>query len=72
MAPPLSPDAVTYNDGTAATVEQMTTDINNFLAFVAEPKLEERKQTGFKVIIFLVILTILLYLAKREVWRKVH
>ncbi|MFZ9080801.1 MAG: cytochrome c1 [Alphaproteobacteria bacterium] len=46
--------------------------MNNFLAFVAEPKLEERKQTGFKVIIFLVILTILLYLAKREVWRKVH
>jgi ubiquinol-cytochrome c reductase cytochrome c1 subunit len=72
MAPPLTADAVTYNDGTAATVEQMTVDINNFLAFVAEPKLEERKQTGLKVLIFLIILTVLLYLAKREVWRKVH
>ena len=72
MAPPLLADAVTYNDGTPATVEQMTVDINNFLAFVAEPKLEERKQTGLKVLIFLIILTVLLYLAKREVWRKVH
>jgi len=72
MAPPLSEGLVEYNDGTPATVEQMVQDITQFLTFVGEPKLEERKQLGVKVVIFLVILTVLLYLVKRQVWRKVH
>ena len=49
MPPPLSADEVTYADGTPATVEQMAHDVTQFLAWVAEPKLEERKQTGLKV-----------------------
>lgn len=72
MAPPIVEGLVEYNDGTPATVAQMTSDVSEFLAFVAEPKLEERKQMGVKVILFLVILTVLLYIVKREVWRKVH
>lgn len=72
MAPPLSADAVEYNDGTPATVDQMTQDLTQFLTFVGEPTLEERKQMGVKVIVFLIILTIMLYLVKREVWRKLH
>ncbi len=72
MAPPLFDGAVEYADGTPASVEQMTKDVTQFLAFVAEPKLEERKRMGVKVVLFLVILTVLLYLVKKQVWRKIH
>jgi len=72
MPPPLSADQVTYDDGTTATVEQMAKDVTQFLSWLAEPKMEERKQTGIKVMLFLVILTVLLYLYKRKVWADVH
>ena len=72
MAPPLFEGAVEYGDGTPATIDQMVNDVTQFLAFVAEPKLEERKQMGVKVVAFLIILTIMLYLVKKQIWRKVH
>ena len=40
--------------------------------YVAEPKLNERKSMGFKILIFLLILTVLLYLTKKQIWRKLH
>lgn len=72
MAQPLYPDSVTYADGTPATVDQMATDVAQFLMWAAEPKLEARKHTGLKVLIFLVVFTGVLYAAKRKVWRDVH
>lgn len=72
MPPPLNDDQVAYTDGTKATRAQMAMDVTQFLAWLAEPKMEERKQTGIKVIIFLVILTGLLYAYKRKVWAKLH
>lgn len=72
MAPPLADGTIEYADGTKATKEQMIKDVNEFLAYVAEPKLEERKSLGFKALIFLIILTVMLYLVKKQVWRKVH
>ncbi len=72
MAPPLSEDVVTYADGTPATVDQMSHDLATFLMWTAEPKLEVRKQTGLKVIIFLLVLTVLLYAVKRKIWSDVH
>ena len=72
MPPPLASDGlVTYGDGTEATREQMASDVANFLMWAAEPKLEARKQTGVKVMIFLVIFAGILYIAKRRVWRDV-
>ncbi len=68
MPQPLNPDQVTYADGTKATVEQMARDVSAFLMWTAEPKLEERKRLGFKVMIFLVILTGLFIAAKKRVW----
>ncbi len=47
MPPPLRADSVTYSDGTAATVDQEAHDVVTFLSWAAEPKMEERKQTGF-------------------------
>ncbi len=72
MAMPLFDDGVEYADGTPATVEQMATDVANFLMWTAEPKLEDRKGMGIKVILFLLVFTGILYAAKRKVWADVH
>jgi ubiquinol-cytochrome c reductase cytochrome c1 subunit len=71
MAPPLADDgAVDYKDGTVATKEQMAIDVVNFLQFVAEPEMEQRKKMGVAVIIFLVILTTLFAIAKKRIWKR--
>ncbi|MEM7227094.1 MAG: cytochrome c1 [Pseudomonadota bacterium] len=72
MAAPLFDDGVEYADGTPATVDQQARDITVFLMWAAEPKLEERKQTGLKVIGFLIIMTALLYVVKRKIWADLH
>ena len=71
MPPPLDDDAVEYTDGTSATVEQMSLDVVHFLMWAAEPKLEARKRMGIKVILFLLVLTALLYASKRRIWSRV-
>ncbi len=71
MPPPLSDDLVEYADGTKATTEQMAEDVATFMYWAAEPKLEARKEMGFKVIIFMTILTIMLYFVNKSVWKKV-
>jgi len=72
MPPPLAEGIVEYDDGTEATVEQMAYDLTTFLTWAAEPTLEERKQVGLKTMLFLVVLTGLLYATKRKVWSDVH
>jgi ubiquinol-cytochrome c reductase cytochrome c1 subunit len=46
----------------------MATDVAAFLAWTADPKAEERKALGFQVMAFLLLLTVLVYLAYRQVW----
>jgi len=72
MAAPLFDDLVEYADGTPATVDQMAKDVTSFMAWAAEPTMEVRKRTGIKVILFLLVLTGLLYAVKRKVWSDVH
>ena len=50
----------------------MARDVTTFLAWAAEPELEQRRAMGFKVIIFLTILGGLAYAVKRKVWSDVH
>jgi ubiquinol-cytochrome c reductase cytochrome c1 subunit len=72
MAPPLISDGqVEYQDGTEATVEQMAKDLTVFLQWAAEPEMESRKQMGLKVILFLIISTVVLYIAKKRIWSDV-
>jgi len=71
MPTPLSDDQVTYDDGTKASVDQMAQDVAAFLAWTAEPKLEERKKLGFMVMIYLGVLSLLLYLVKKKIWADV-
>jgi ubiquinol-cytochrome c reductase cytochrome c1 subunit len=72
MPPPLSDGAVSFADGTQATVPQMAHDVAVFLAWAAEPNLDDRHRTGVKTILFLIVLTALLYAVKRKVWSKIH
>jgi cytochrome c1 len=72
MPKPLSDGAVDYTDGSPKTVQQYAKDVTAFLMWVAEPKLEERKRTGFRVIIFLVVFASLLYFVKKKIWASVH
>jgi ubiquinol-cytochrome c reductase cytochrome c1 subunit len=71
MAPQLTPDRVTFDDGTKATPEQMAHDVATFLEWAAEPKAEERKETGFAVMIYLLLLTGVLYASYRRIWKNV-
>ena len=65
-------DGIEYTDGTAATEVQMARDVTTFLTWAAEPKLEERKRMGFKVIIYLLILAFLFYFTNKRIWRDSH
>jgi ubiquinol-cytochrome c reductase cytochrome c1 subunit len=71
MAPSLFEGQVKYADGTKASTDQMAKDVVTFLSWAAEPEMEQRKQMGIKVIFYLLILTIVLYLSKRKIWKNV-
>ncbi len=72
MAPPLADGQVTFDDGALNTADDMARDVSAFLAWAAEPKMEERKSMGFATIIYLAILAVLLYFVKQKVWAKVE
>ena len=71
MSSPLSDDIVEYSDGTQASVDQMAKDVTTFLSWAAEPELEERHRTGVKVIIYLILLTTLVYLSMKKIWSRI-
>ena len=68
---PLSEGIVTYADGTQTTQAQMAKDVTTFLTWTAEPHLETRHKMGVKVIIFLTIFTLLVYLSMRRIWSRI-
>jgi cytochrome c1 len=73
-APLVSDGQVTYAPDAGnpeATIDQMAKDVTAFLAWAAEPKMEERKEMGVKVLAFLILLTALLYVAYRQLWKDV-
>ena len=68
MAPPLSDEQVEFADGHANDVRAMSEDVAAFLMWTAEPKLMARKQAGFVGVLFLTILSVLLYLTNKRIW----
>lgn len=72
MSAPLSDGIIEYSDGTNASVEQMSKDVTTFLMWAAEPSLEARHQMGFKAIVYLLILTILVYFSMKRIWSRVE
>jgi ubiquinol-cytochrome c reductase cytochrome c1 subunit len=70
MSSPLSVGLIEYSDGIESTTEQMAKDITTFLVWASEPHLESQHKTGFKTIIYLIILLTLVYLSKQKVWSR--
>jgi len=68
----LSDGLVVYADGTEASVEQMSKDVTTFLMWSAEPHLESRHRMGFKAIVYLIILTILVYFSMKRIWSRIE
>jgi ubiquinol-cytochrome c reductase cytochrome c1 subunit len=69
MPPPLTTNGqVTFADGTKSTVDQMARDVAAFLVWTAEPNLENRHAAGLAVAVFLLIASILGYLAYQQIW----
>lgn len=64
-------ELVTYEDGTPMTADQHALDIVAFLNWAAEPELDQRKSLGLKVMLFLLVLTAMLYALKRKIWANV-
>jgi cytochrome c1 len=71
MAAPLADGQVEYTDGSPMTKQQYAKDVTAFLMWAAEPHLEQRKQMGFRVMIFLFVFALLLYFTKKKVWADV-
>jgi ubiquinol-cytochrome c reductase cytochrome c1 subunit len=67
----LNPGQVEFADGTEATVDRMARDVVTFLAWAAEPELEQRRQMGVRIILFLLVLGGLTYATKRKIWADV-
>jgi ubiquinol-cytochrome c reductase cytochrome c1 subunit len=72
MGPQLTDGRVEYTDGTQATVDRMAHDVSHFLAWAGDPKLQARKEVGLATMVYLGILTILLWFSYKRIWRKVE
>jgi ubiquinol-cytochrome c reductase cytochrome c1 subunit len=68
MAQALMNGAVTYEDGTEATISQMAKDVTTFLTWTAAPELEERKRFSFKAMFLIALIIIPTIYAKRQKW----
>jgi ubiquinol-cytochrome c reductase cytochrome c1 subunit len=71
MPPPLTPGKVAFDDKTPSTVAQEAKDVAAFLQWASDPKMEERKQAGLSVLIFLAVFTALLWGSYRVLWRHI-
>ena len=68
------PDALGISSATddtqRAEIKGKARDIVTFLAWVADPHEAERKRLGYYVLVYLAVLTVLLYYVKNQVWAK--
>ena len=72
MSAPLSDDIVEYSDGTKVTTEQMAKDVVSFLMWASEPHLEQRHKIGFRVIFYLIFLSVLVYFSMKKIWSRIE
>ena len=72
MPKPLEDGAVKYGDGTPEKLENYAHDVTAFLSWAAEPTMVERKKIGFRALVFLIVLSVLMYQVKKRVWADAH
>ncbi|XP_071816420.1 cytochrome c1, heme protein, mitochondrial-like [Apostichopus japonicus] len=68
MAPPLYNEILEYEDGTPATLGQLTKDVCTFLRWAAEPEHDQRKRMGLKMLMIFSLLISAAYYLKRHKW----
>ncbi|MFD1510774.1 cytochrome c1 [Lacimonas salitolerans] len=71
MAPPMDDGWVDFDDGADNSLREMSKDVSAFLMWTAEPKMMARKQSGFVAVLFLTVLSVLLYLTNKRIWAPV-
>jgi ubiquinol-cytochrome c reductase cytochrome c1 subunit len=71
MPPPLADGKVTFDDGHPDKIKDEAYDVSAFLAWAAEPKMEERKAFGLGAMIYLLIFSVLLYFSYKKIWKNV-
>lgn len=71
MAPPLYGEDVDFADGHSNSLHHESEDVAAFLMWAAEPKMMARKQAGLVGVIFLSILSVMLYLTNKKLWAPI-
>ena len=71
MAPPLAGEDVEFADGHPNDLHHEAEDVAAFLMWAAEPKLMVRKYVGFMAVFYLTVLSVLLYLTNKRIWRPI-
>lgn len=71
MAPPLAGEDVEFADGHSNSLHHEAEDVAAFLMWAAEPKMMARKQAGLLGVMFLTMLSVLLYLTNKRIWAAV-
>ena len=71
MPQPLTDCKVTFDDGSSCKLEAEARDVAAFLQWASDPKMDQRKQMGIAVFIYLLIFSGLLYFSYRAIWRDV-
>jgi ubiquinol-cytochrome c reductase cytochrome c1 subunit len=70
MVPPISADNfIKYQNG-KGSLEENSRDVSAFLAWAADPALNQRKAMGWQVMLYLLITCVLLYMGKKRVWAR--
>lgn len=72
MAQPLRDGDIKYSDGKPATVQQYAADVTAFLHWAGDPSHDDRKRMGWQVVLYLLLTSILLFIAKKRIWRDAH
>lgn len=71
MAPPLADEQVDFADGHSNSLHHMSQDVAAFLMWTAEPKMMARKNAGFVGVLFLTVLSVMLYLTNKRIWAPI-
>jgi ubiquinol-cytochrome c reductase cytochrome c1 subunit len=71
MAPPLYGEDVEFDDGAPNDVQSEAEDVAAFLMWAAEPKMMARQHAGLVGVLFLTVLTVLLYLTNKRIWAPI-
>ena len=71
MSQPLYGEDLDFADGHPNSLQHEAEDVAAFLMWTAEPKLGARKQAGFVGVLFLTVLSVLLYLTNKRIWAPV-